>query len=111
MVLLALLLAQAQAQPPAARPQPPLSGVAPAEGPAGWRERFDELWKVRDQPGAEKEMEQVLSQHLAVEPRSFEANWRLSALYNWIADAKEADEKAALGRKAWDAADKAIAAN
>src|SRR6266481_1559822 len=56
-------------------------------------------------------MEQVLSQHLAVEPRSFEANWRLSALYNWIADAKEADEKAALGRKAWDAADKAIAAN
>lgn len=109
MRLLALVLLVAQPQPPG--PPPPAPGLGPAEGPAGWRERFDELWKVRDQPGAEKEMEQVLSQHLAVEPRSFEANWRLSALYNWIADAKEADEKAALGRKAWDAADKAIAAN
>jgi tetratricopeptide (TPR) repeat protein len=111
MVLLALLLAQAQAQPPAARPQPPAAGLAPAEGPAGWREHFDQLWKVRDQPGAENEMEQALLQHLAADARSFEANWRLAALYNWQANAKEGDEKAALGRKAWDAADKAAQAN
>src|SRR3954464_13842947 len=110
MVLLALHLAQAQAQPPAARPQPPLSGVAPAEGPAGWRERFDQLWKVRDQPGAEKEMEQALVQPLAADPRSFEANWRLASLYNWEANAKEGGEKAALGKKAWEAGDKAILA-
>jgi len=109
MRLLSLVLLVAQPQPPG--PPPTAARLGPAEGPAGWRERFDELWKVRDQPGVEKEMEQVLAQHLAVEPRSFDANWRLAALYNWIADAKEADEKAALGKKAWDAADKAIAAN
>jgi tetratricopeptide repeat protein len=105
----ALVLLVAQPLPPG--PPQPSQRQATAEGPAGWRERFDELWRVRDQPGAEKEMEQALLQHLAAEPRSFEANWRLSALYNWEADAREGDEKAALGRKAWDAGDKAIAAN
>jgi hypothetical protein len=107
---LVLVLLVAQPVPPG----PPPTGAqrqGPAEGPAGWREHFDELWKARDQPGAEKEMEQVLQQHLVVEPRSYEANWRLASLYNWIADSKEPDEKAALGKKAWDAGDKAIAAN
>jgi hypothetical protein len=108
---LALVLLVAQPLPPGP-PQPTGAQRQPtAEGPAGWRERYDELWRARDQPGVEKEMEQVLLQHLAVEPRSFEANWRLASLYNWMADSKEGDEKAALGRKGWDAGDKAIAAN
>src|SRR5205085_5262940 len=76
-----------------------------------WREQFDELWHHRDEPGMEKKLEQILQQSLAVEPRSFEANWRLASLYNWQADVKEADEKAAPGKKGWDASDKAIAAN
>jgi hypothetical protein len=106
---LALVLLVAQPVPPGP-PQPPgPQRLGSAEGPAGWRDHFDELWKVRDQPGAEKEMEQVLLQHLAVESRSFEANWRLASLYNWMADGKEDDDaKAALGKKAWDAGDKAI---
>ena len=108
---LALVLLVAQPQPPGPPQPPPAARLGPAEGPAGWREHFDELWKNRDQPGVEKELEQVVQQHLAAEPRSFEANWRLSALYNWTADAKEGDEKAALGKKAWDAGDRAIAAN
>jgi hypothetical protein len=107
MLLLALLLL-AQVQPPA--PRPPPGEAHPAEGPAGWREQFDQLWKVRDQAGGEKLLEQILVQQLAADPRSFDANWRLAALYNWEADAKESDEKASLGRKAWEAADKAIAA-
>lgn len=112
MLLLALLLAQPQppgAQPPVSGPRQP--GIAsPAEGPAGWREQFDQLWKTRDQPGVEKQMEQALLQHLAADPRSFDANWRLASLYNWQSNAKEGDEKAALGRKAWEAGDKAIQA-
>jgi len=110
MCCLVLVLLLAQPVPPG----PPPTGAQfqrPAEGPAGWRDHFDELWKARDQPGTGKEMEQVLQQHLVVEPRSYEANWRLASLYNWIADSKEADEKAGLGKKAWDAGDKAIAAN
>jgi hypothetical protein len=51
MRLLALVLLVAQPQPPG--PPTPAQRLDPAEGPAGWRERFDEFWKVRDQPGAE----------------------------------------------------------
>src|SRR5689334_693615 len=113
MPVLALVLLVAQPQPPGP-PQPPPPGrlgPAPAGGPAGWRERFGEAWKSGAQPGTEKELEQAVQQHLAAEPRSFDANWRLSALYNWIADSKEGDEKAGIGKKAWDAAERAIAAN
>jgi hypothetical protein len=63
MLCLALVLLVAQPVPPG----PPPTGVqrlGPAEAPAGWRDHFDELWKARDQPGAEKEIEQVLLQHL-----------------------------------------------
>jgi len=103
-----LLLAQpTPIGPPSATQRPALA----AEGPAGWREEFDELWRHRDESGAEKKLEQTLKQILAVDPRSFEANWRLAALYNWEADAKETDEKAALGKKAWEAAEKAVGAN
>ncbi len=108
---LAFFLLVAQPVPPGP-PQPGVQQRVPtAEGPAGWREKFDELWHHRDESGVEKQLEQILQQQLAVEPRSFEANWRLSALYNWEADAKESDEKAALGKKAWDAGDRGIAAN
>jgi hypothetical protein len=110
MLLLALVLV-AQPTPPGPPSPAQRPGPAVAEGPAGWREQFDDLWKHRDEEGVETKLEQVLQQHLAVEPRSFEANWRLAALYNWEADAKDADAKAALGKKAWDAADKAVAAN
>src|ERR1700687_5413368 len=107
---LALVLLVAQPVPPGP-PQPTSAQrLGSAEGPAGRREHFDELCKLRDQRGVEKEMEQVLLQHLVAESRSFEANWRLASLYNWIADGKEnGDEKAALGKKARDAGYKATA--
>jgi hypothetical protein len=107
MLLLALALV-AQPTPPG---PPAQTGLPTAEGPAGWREQFDELWRHRDEPGVEQKLLQVVQQHLAVEPRSFEGNWRLASLYNWQADVKEGDEKAALGKKAWEAGDKAVAAN
>jgi len=113
MLLLAFLLV-AQPAPPGppgqgtVRPNPP---AVPADGPAGWREQFDDLWRRRDEPGGFKLLESILQQQLAVDSRSFDANWRLAALYNFEADGKEGDEKAALGKKAWDAGDRAIAAN
>ncbi len=107
----------AVAQAPTVRPAeagPPVAtqpGLAPAEGPAGWRERFDDLWQKRDEPGVEKQLEGIVHEQLAVEPRSFEANWRLASLLNWEADGTDGDEKAALGKQAWEAGDKAILAN
>src|SRR5438105_13625657 len=108
--VLALLLAQPAPLPPGGPPARP-APTAPTEGPAGWREHFDELWKRRDQPGVEKELEGIVQQQLAVDSRSFDANWRLASLYNWMADGSEGDRKAELGHMAWEAGDKAIVAN
>lgn len=103
-----------QGPPPVRTPEaaPPVASAqaAPAEGPAGWREKFDELWKTRDQPASIKALHQILDQQLAAEPRSFEANWRLASLYNWEANGETGDRKAELGKKAWEAGDKAILA-
>jgi len=107
-MFLLLLVLVAQPAPPGPQPQ---RGLPTAEGPAGWREQFDELWHRRDEPGVEAQLERIVQQQLAAEPRSFDANWRLASLYNWRADVKEGDEKAALGKKAWEAGDKAIAAD
>lgn len=102
---LALLVAQ-PAPPPATREAPA------AQASQGWIAQFDELWKRRDAPGAEKELQQIVEQQLKVEPQSFDANWRFASLYNWKANAigLGGDDKAAFGRKAWDAAEKAVAA-
>jgi hypothetical protein len=118
MLLLALLLAQTPpgsapaARPPEAVPSGTPGNAAPAEGPAGWKERYDELWKKRDQPGVEQQIFQLCQQQLTAEPKSFEANWRLSALYNWQANTPgiDGDHKAQQGKLAWEAGDKAIAA-
>src|SRR6202171_4896807 len=111
---LPLLLSPASlAQPP---PLPPVRapevvpGLAPAEGPAGGKERFDELWKKRDETAVEKQLEGIVREHLTAEPNSFEANWRFASLLNWEADGTDGDEKAALGKQAWEAGDKAIVA-
>jgi hypothetical protein len=122
MRLLALALAiaaPAVAQPAPPGPPPvrqpevqsnaPLPSV-PADGPAGWMEKWDELWKKRDQPATVKELRQLLDQQLTVDSRSFEASWRLASLLNWEADGGEGDRKADLGKQAWEAGDKAILA-
>lgn len=116
-ILCAALVAQAPpaGMPPPRQPEPAYTGreaIAPAEGPAGWREQFDELWLKRDDAAAVPSLHRILEQQLAAEPRSFEANWRLAALYNWEADAPglDGEHKADLGKRAWDTADRAIAA-
>jgi hypothetical protein len=109
MVLFALLLAQT---PAAAQPAPPAAAAPAAPAPSPWTQKFDELWKKRDQPGSEQQLFQLCQQQLAAEPKSFDANWRLAALYNWQANTPgiDGDHKAQAGKQAWEAGDKAIAA-
>jgi len=108
MLLLVLAALLAQGAPP--RPGPPPTAQLPSEGPAGWKERFDELWKKRDQPGVEKQLNAILKETLSADPGSFEANWRQASLFNWQANGAEGDFKAGLGKAAWTAGDKAITA-
>jgi hypothetical protein len=128
MLILALLLAQAPATPPKAAAAAPAAAApaaaapaaaapaaaAPAAAPAAesFADKFDQQWKKRDQAAAIKEMHALVDKELATNANSFDANWRLASLYNWEANAPglSGDDKAALGKKAWEAGDKAIAA-
>jgi hypothetical protein len=105
----------AAAAPSAAAPAPaaapvPAPAPAPEAAPLSWEKTFDELWKKRDQAAIVKQMHALLDEQLKVDSKSFEANWRLASLYNWEANGTEGDEKADLGKKAWEAGDKAILA-
>jgi hypothetical protein len=57
-----------------------------------------------------KQLHALIDEQLKAAPASFEANWRLASLYNWEANGTEGDPKANLGKKAWEAGDKAILA-
>jgi len=112
----------------AAQAQTPPSQAAPAPGPAqapaapqpadataakpDWTVRWDELWKTRDQDASVREMNKLIKAALSIDPGSFEPNWRQSALLNWQANGfpDGNDLKAQLGKGAWEAGDRAIAA-
>jgi hypothetical protein len=117
-------VAQAQ-QPPGPqgpnRPPPPTrippdivpdSARAP-RGSADWLAEWDDLWKRRNDPAAIQRLEQIAEDHLAQDPDGFETNWRKAALVAWEADGEPdgSQTKAAKGKIAWEAADKAIRAN
>jgi hypothetical protein len=116
-------VAQAQ-QPPVPqpnRPPPPTqippdivpgSGNAPRSS-ADWVAEWDDAWKHRNDPAAIQRLEQLVDDHLAQDPDGFETNWRKAALVAWEADGEPdgSQTKAAKGKIAWEAADKAIRAN
>jgi hypothetical protein len=128
-VLAAACAAVAQGQPPGPpRPTDQLpSGLQmPAEiihaapkvhdrpgAPAEWMATWDDLWKRRDDPAAIKQLETLTDQHLAEDPNGFETTRRQASLVAWEADGESdgSDEKAAKGKIAWEAGDKAIQAN
>lgn len=88
-----------------------LSALAQPQQSATWSQRFDSLWKERDRPGAEKLLHAILKEPLAKDANDFEANWRLATLLNWQADEVTGGElKAALGKAAWQAGEKVVAA-
>jgi hypothetical protein len=127
-VLAAASAAAAQGQPPdPRRPSEPIPGLRiPPEivplGPkaqerpgvsADWMAAWDDLWKRRDDPAVLKQLEDILQQHLAEEPNGFETTRRQASLVAWEADGEPdgSDDKAAKGKIAWEAGDKAIQAN
>ena len=128
-VLSAASAAAAQGQPPGPpRPTDQLpSGLQmPAEiiplsprahdrpgASAEWMAIWDDLWKRRDDPAALKDLDALTEQHLAEDPNGFEVTRRYASLVAWEADGEPdgSDEKAAKGKIAWEAGDKAIQAN
>lgn len=100
-----------QNMPPPQNAPPGPSGEAngPAASSESWQQSFDQLWKERDRPGVVPQLHRILDPVLAADKRSFDANWRLGALYNWEANQVEGDRRADLGHKAWDAAEIAVA--
>jgi hypothetical protein len=83
--------------------------AAPARAQA-FRERFDELWKTRDDQKTLKELGLLVRDAVKAEPDSFDVRWRQAALLSWSADgaADGSELKAQLGKSAWDAAERAI---
>jgi hypothetical protein len=80
---------------------------------ADWLADWDDLWKRRSDPAALTRLEQILEDHVGVDPEGFETNWRQASLIAWEADGEPdgSQEKAAKGKNAWEAGDKAVRAN
>jgi hypothetical protein len=78
----------------------------------GLQQRWDELWAKRETADAQNELARMAKSELARDPDSFDGNWRRAALLVWQADgaADGSELKAALGKLAWEAGDKAVAA-
>jgi len=94
----------------------PPGGPKPQEHPgasADWMGTWDDLWKRRDGPGILQELERITQEHVAADPNGFETNRRQAALVAWEADGEPdgSEDKAAKGKVAWEAGDKAIQAN
>jgi hypothetical protein len=87
------------------RPQPRTS--------AEWMAEWNDLWKRRGEADAIRRLEQLLEENLSDDPSGFEISWRQAALIAWEADGEPdgSQEKAAKGKVAWEAGDRAINAN
>ncbi|MFL5371493.1 MAG: hypothetical protein ACJ79W_26455 [Myxococcales bacterium] len=75
-------------------------------------QRWDELWAHRETADAQNALARMAKGELAKDPNSFDGNWRRAALLVWQADgaADGSELKAQLGKLAWEAGDKAVAA-
>jgi len=80
---------------------------------ADWMATWEDLWKRRDNPAVLKQLEDLIQDHLAEDPNGFETTRRQASLVAWEADGEldGSDDKAAKGKTAWEAGDKAIQAN
>jgi hypothetical protein len=76
------------------------------------QQRWDELWARRDASDVQNELARLAKAEVAKDPNSFEGNWRRASLLVWQADGvvDGSELKAQLGKLAWEAGDKAVAA-
>ncbi|MHB1844715.1 MAG: hypothetical protein ACYCWW_07770 [Deltaproteobacteria bacterium] len=121
-MLSVLLLVAAQAAPPSASPTPPPTPAPPAPGvapaapapPAVAKtpiERWDELWRRRDEPTSAKELQALADQFAS--DGDYDAMWRTARWYFWLADGSRGnqDEMVRLAKIGWAMGDRAKAKN
>jgi cytochrome c-type biogenesis protein CcmH/NrfG len=69
---------------------------------------MDALQRRRDDPEAQKQMEQVITDGLAQNPESYGVLWRAARFECWVAETTSADAlKKTAAKRAWDFGDKA----
>ncbi len=125
-LLLVLLLASGAASAqtaPAAAPQPsapvaaPAAAATPSPAPsaelAAILAEADAAYAVRDAPGKMDANLAALRRAEKIAPNDYEVLWRLARHYYWIADDPQIsnEEKARIGKQAWDYGDRATQAN
>ncbi len=104
-------------QSPSTPDQPSTKPAAPAPTPAestpaaeSWTARFDRLWPLREDPKVLEEARNLAKAAQSKNPTDYDANWRLASVMVWEADGlPDGDQKAAVGKQAWETAEKAIA--
>ena len=107
----AAVAGQAPAAPDLARP----AAARPGEPGdlAALLAEADAAHARRDEPGQEALLRDKLEAAERLAPGDYEVLWRLARLHTWLADdpALGGDEKSRRGKRAWDYAEKAIAAD
>lgn len=108
---LALSGAVVATEPPTAA-EAPKAAADPAASARDWMARADELYKTRDLPASQRELNRIFKLQLSRDPNDFEVNWRLAQLLAYQANGMPdgSDVKAAVGKAAWEAGDRAAAA-
>jgi tetratricopeptide (TPR) repeat protein len=75
--------------------------------------RADAAYLVRDEPGKPEEIQAALDEALRLAPADGQVLWRLARLEAWRSEdpALTKDRKSEIGKRAWDLAERAIAAD
>lgn len=74
--------------------------------------KLDALYAKRDDPAAQKELEQALQDAFKASPDDYGVLWRVARSRYWAADGlPNGDSKKKLGKEAWDLAERALKKN
>jgi len=105
-------LATAASGPPAGAPTPAAT-VKPAAALAEPLALFDAAWARRDEPGGLEEVRVTLAAAVEAEPTAYAVLWRQARLEAWLSEDPSISDgqKSKLGKRAWDLAEQAIAAD
>ncbi len=89
------------------------AGSVSANGAADFSARLDALWVTRDTPESIKQQNQAVTEGLAAWPVDYPLLWRCARHKWYLADGQDSDhgaQKKALGKDAWEYADRALKA-
>jgi tetratricopeptide (TPR) repeat protein len=85
--------------------------VQAAADPAALAARIDALQPRRDDPQANGELEQIVSEALRTGAEDYGLLWRAARYKFWLAEAVEGDRKRDLGKEVWDLGERAVRLN